>query len=198
MSATNYLVSCSILEDEIKKLFLNKDFKIIYLNWTLHRDYELLEKALKKVLKRCVKQSPNRIVLIYGDYCLGSNGEMKKLAKEFGAIKVEAVNCIDCLLGGRGNYLKTDPDGSKIFLTPGWIKSFDWAFKTVPKDEQHLFKLMFDGCKGIILLDTIGNLQDYNDQIQQFLDFTGLKILETRKINIKNLRQLINQTKNLS
>jgi hypothetical protein len=198
LSTKPYLVSCSILKDEIKKLFLNKNFEVVYLDWSLHRDYELLEKALKKILNRCTEQSSKKIVLVYGDYCLGANGEMERLAKEFGVVKVDAVNCIDCLLGGKGKYLTLDPTGRKIFLSPGWIKSFNWVFQTIPKDEKHLFKIMFDGCEGIILLDTLGNLNDYKDQIQNFLDFTGLKIIETRKTNIKNFKELIYQSKNLS
>jgi len=198
LSTKPYLVSCSILKDEIEKLPFNKNFEIVYLDWSLHRDYELLEKALKKVLTRCMEQSSKKIVLVYGDYCLGPNGEMAKLVKKFGVIKVDAVNCIDCLLGGKGKYLTIDPTGRKIFLSPGWIKSFNWVFQTIPKDEKHLFKLMFEGCEGIILLDTLGNLNEYKDQIQYFLDFTSLKIIETRKVNINNFKELIYQSKNLS
>jgi len=35
---------------------------------------------------------------------------MKKLAHEFGVAKVDAVNCIDCQLGGKGAYLKLTPN----------------------------------------------------------------------------------------
>jgi len=88
LSTKPYLVSCSILKDEIEKLLFNKNFEIIYVDWSLHRDYELLEKALKNVLNRCKEQSSNKIVLVYGDYCLGANGEMEKLAKKFGVVKL--------------------------------------------------------------------------------------------------------------
>ena len=101
-------------------------------------------------------------------------------------------------MGGKGKYLTIDPAGRKIFLSPGWIKSFNWVFQTIPKDEKHPFKLMFEGCEGIILLDTIGNLNDYKDKIQKILDFTSLKIIETRKINITNFKELVYQSKNIS
>ena len=54
-------------------------------------------------------------------------------------------------------------------------------------------KTMFNGFNGIILLNTTGNLDQYENQIQNFIDFTGLKILETRKIEANQLKQLINQ-----
>ena len=54
-------------------------------------------------------------------------------------------------------------------------------------------KTLFNGFNGIILLNTTGNLDQYETQIQNFIDFTGLKILETRKIEANQLKQLINQ-----
>jgi len=54
-------------------------------------------------------------------------------------------------------------------------------------------KTLFNGFNGIILLNTTGNLDQYENQIQNFIDFTGLKILETRKIEANQLKQLINQ-----
>ena len=54
---------------------------------------------------------------------------------------------------------------------------------------------MFSGFKGIILLDTLGNLENYKDQIEEFVNFSGLKVLETRKIGANSLKKLIFQTK---
>jgi hypothetical protein len=163
----------------------------------LHSDYDLLGQNLSKVIESIKKKSSDGIVLVYGDYCLGPNGEMNELAKHHDVVKVDAVNCIDCFLGGSGSYLKVDPEGRLIFLSPGWIKHFDCYLKGASKEEQDLFREMFSGFEGIILLDTLGNLEEYEDQIQDFVDFSGLKILETRRIDIDSLKQLIIQTKKL-
>jgi hypothetical protein len=192
----NYLVCCSVFKDEIEKLSLNEDFQVIFLGMTLHSDYNLLEKNLRKILENCVKNDPNKVVLVYGDICLGVNNEMKKLIKEFGATKVDAINCIDCFLGGKGNYLKVDPEQKLIFLTPGWIKYFNNLQRNTKEEEKTFLRSMFAGFNGIILLDTTGNLPSYKDKIKNFVDFTGLKILETKKLDYNQIRQLINQIKN--
>ncbi|MCW3997529.1 MAG: DUF1638 domain-containing protein [Candidatus Bathyarchaeota archaeon] len=194
MGDKDYLVCCSVFKDEVENLSLNKDFVVVFLGMTLHSDYSLLEKNLRTVLENCVKKNPGKIVLVYGDDCLGLNGEMKKLAKEFDAVKVDAVNCIDCFLGGKGNYLKADPEQKLIFLTPGWIKYFNHQQKKATEEEKSFLKTMFIGFRGIVLLDTTGNLSQYKDQINNFMDFTGLKILETKKLDSNQIKQLINQT----
>ena len=191
MSRSNYLVSCEVFKDEIDKLSLNRDYKIIFLGMTLHSNYNLLEKNLRKVLNNIKKENPNQILLVYGDYCLGLNREMKKLAHEFGSTKIDAINCIDCFLGGKGNYLKLDPEQKLIFLTPGWIKYFYHQKQTTKKEERVFLKKMFNGFKGIILLETIENFKKYSKQIQDFVDFTGLKILEKKKVNTNKIKQLI-------
>ena len=58
-----------------------------------------VEKNLRKVLEHTIKCFHGKVVLVYGDLCLGQNDEMKKLAEEYGVVKVDAVNCIDCQLG---------------------------------------------------------------------------------------------------
>jgi hypothetical protein len=172
---------------------MNKEFEVVFLGMTLHSDYKLLEKNLRKILKNCVISKPNKIVLVYGDHCLGLNGEMKEIVKEFSAKKVDAVNCIDCFLGGKGNYIKADPEQKLIFLSPGWIKYFNLQLQKGTTEEKKFMKTLFTGFNGIILLDTTGNLDNYKDQIQTFVNFTGLKIVETRKLTLNTIKNLINQ-----
>jgi len=189
-----YLVCCSVLKDEIDHLSLAKEYNIIFLGIDLHSDYDLLKQKLNLVLKDCNMKSSRKIILVYGDNCLGSNDEIKELIKNYNVVKVDALNCIDCLLGGKGNYLKADPENKMIFLSPGWIKYFDHYYSIASKEEKNLFSTMFSGLEGIVLLDTLGNLNDYENQIQNFLDFTGLKILKTRRIDARRFRDLIKQT----
>jgi hypothetical protein len=78
-----------------------------------------------------------------------------------------------------------------IFLSPGWIKYFDYYLKSSSKEDQGFFITLFGGLEGIILLDTLGNLKDYQYQIKNFVDITGLEILETKKIDPRKLNDLI-------
>ena len=196
MKSKPYLVCCGVFKDEIDQLSLDKDYNIIFLGMNLHLDYTLLKQSLNKVLRNLAATSSEDVILVYGDFCLGPKGEINELVKQHSIVKVDALNCIDCFLGGGGSNLKIDPEDKTIFLSPGWIKFFNYHYSKSSEEEQNFFRQMFLGFKGIILFDTLGNLEKYEDQIQDFVDFSGLKILGTRKIDKNCLKQLITQTKN--
>jgi hypothetical protein len=68
------------------------------------------------------KHSGKKPVVVYGDLCLGFNGEMNVLMADYDVVKVDALNCIDCLLGGRGNLLEREKDKSNIqSLNTGYL-----------------------------------------------------------------------------
>jgi hypothetical protein len=96
------LVSCSVLKEEIERLVKQGglDADLVFVSKYFHVDYAVLEKNLRRVVENSLSRSHGGIVLVYGDLCLGPNDEMKKLTEEYGLVKVDALNCIDCLLGG--------------------------------------------------------------------------------------------------
>jgi hypothetical protein len=49
---------------------------------------------------------------------------MKKLTEEYGITKVDALNCVDYLLGGKGKVLEADPDQELLFFYPEIIVFF--------------------------------------------------------------------------
>lgn len=73
------LVSCSVLKEELKML-VNQgilDAELVFVSKYFHVDYEAVEKNLRKVLEHALKRSKGKVVLVYGDLCLGQNDEMK-------------------------------------------------------------------------------------------------------------------------
>jgi hypothetical protein len=112
------IVSCSVLKKEIEKLANQGDLdaETVFVSKYFHVDYALLEKNLRQVLQKTLLRSPGGIILVYGDLCLGPNNEMKKLTEEYGIVKVDALNCIDCLLGGKGKVSEADPDHDLFFV----------------------------------------------------------------------------------
>ena len=123
-----------------------------------------------------------KIVLVYGDLCLGQDGEIKKLADEYGIVKVAAVNCIDCQLGGKGRFLEADPEYNLIFVGPGMVDSFE-NFKCYLRtqgvnDVDAALAKIFSGIKGAVLLDTCGD----GEKLEITFKETGvpLEVLETR------------------
>ena len=119
--------------------------------------------------------------------------EMKKLAKEYGVVKIDALNCIDCQLGGKGKSAQADPHQDLIFLTPGMTDFFKHT-KVIVRREGYVeeaFKQLFKGIRGIVLLDTLGKAAQLKTEVEELN--TGLKILETRKIGCENVKNVIKE-----
>jgi len=120
------IVSCSVLREELEQLVDQGklDAKLVFVSKFFHVNYEAVEKNLRKVLESTLNCFGGKVVLVYGDLCLGQNYEMKKLAEEYGIVKVDAVNCIDCQLGGKGKFYEADPEHNLMFMGSGMIGFF--------------------------------------------------------------------------
>ncbi len=157
------LVSCSALKAEIQELVKRGDFNadLVFVSKFFHGDYALLEKNLREVLKRTLSRFSGRVILVYGDLCLGPNDEMKELAKEYGVIKVDAVTCIDCLLGGKGKFFEADSTHKLLLLDPGMIGFYKYFKKKAQQEgvDEDALRQFFSGLKGIMLLDTLGEVR---------------------------------------
>jgi hypothetical protein len=187
------LVSCSVLKEEINQLIKQGsiDAEVVYVSKFFHIDYAEVESNLRKVLEKTQKRFKGKIVLVYGDLCLGQDNEMKKLAQEYGIAKIDALNCVDCQLGGKGKFNQEDPEHNLMFMGPGMIGFFNHAKEQMLKEgaDEAMFANMFSGIKGMVILDTCGDAE----KCRQDLEKSGinLKILETWKIGLENVRQVL-------
>ena len=189
------LVSCSVLRMEIEKLVKQGELnaETVFVSKYFHVDYAQIEKNLRPVIEKALQRHPNNVILVYGDLCLGMDNEMKKLAEEYGIVKIDALNCIDCQLGGKGKFLEADPHHDLMFLSPGMTDFFSHAKSMMRKEgiEETALNQLFSGLRGIILLDTIGNGAQLKAEVQK-LD-TGLQILEMRHIGCGNVKDVIQE-----
>jgi hypothetical protein len=187
------LVSCSVLKDELQQLVKqgSLDAELVFVSKYFHVDYEAVEKNLRKVLATTLKRFNGKVVLVYGDLCLGQNNEMKKLAEEYGIVKVDAVNCIDCQLGGKGKFFDADPEHNLMFMGPGMVEFFKHMKEKMLKEgvDEVAFANMFSGIKGIVFLDTCGNAEKLREELKK--SGMGLPILETREIGLENVRRVV-------
>ena len=187
------LVSCSVLREELEQLVKqgNLDVDLVFVSKYFHVDYELVEKNLRRVLDYKLKSSDQKVVLVYGDLCLGPNGEMKRLAEEYSIVKINAVNCVDCQLGGKGKSLEADPEHNLMFMGPGMIEFFKHMKGELLKQgmDETAFVGMFSGIKGFVLLDTCGNAEEMKKEIEAA--GLGVPILETRQIGLENVKRVI-------
>ena len=189
------LVSCSVLKNEIKKLVQQGelDAEMVFVSKYFHVDYAQIEKNLRPVIENALKRYPGNVILVYGDLCLGMKDQMNKLAEEYSIEKIDALNCIDCQLGGKGKSLETDPNQDLMVLSPGMTDFFRHAKDMIRKEgfDETVLKELFKDIRGIILLDTMGNSSELTKQVEK-LD-TGLDILETRYVGCENVKNVIQE-----
>jgi hypothetical protein len=187
------IVSCSVLKRELQQLKTEGklDAELVYVSKNFHVDYGLLENNLRKVLEHTKKRFKGKIVLVYGDLCLGQDNEMKKLADELGITKIDAQNCVDCQLGGKGIVNTVDPHHNLMFMGPGMIEFFqDMKPKMVEEGmDEETFQNMFNGIKGFVILDTCGD----GEKLVEAMKKAGLNrpVLETRKIGTENVLRVV-------
>ena len=181
------LVSCSVLKEELEQLVKqgSLDADLVFVSKYFHVDYEAVEKNLRRVLEHTLKRFSGKVVLVYGDLCIGQDNEMKKLAQEYGVVKVDAVNCVDCQLGGKGKFFEADPEHNLMFMGPGMIEFFKHMKGKLLKEgvDEAAFANMFSGIKGIVLLDTCGNAEKCKEELEKL--GIGLPILETSDTGVK-------------
>ncbi len=187
------LVSCSVLREELEQLVKKGDLdaEIVFVSKFFHIDYAELEKNLRKVLEKTQKRFNGKIVLVYGDLCLGQDDEMKKLSKEYGIEKIDAVNCIDCQLGGKGKSLEADPEHNLMFMGPGMIGFFKHAKEQMLREgvDDATFAKMFSGIKGAVILDTCDSAEKCKEELEK--SGIGLRVLETRKVGLENVKRVV-------
>jgi hypothetical protein len=116
---------------------------------------------------------------------------MKQLAQEYGLAKIDALNCVDCLLGGKGKIDEVDPLHELMFFDPGMIEFFRIAKKKLKQEgmDEEALQNMFSGIKGIVLLDTLGEVEKCKEEIEDL--HTGLAILEIREVGLENLKSVL-------
>lgn len=185
-----FVISCGILSDEIQELVETGqlDIDVKYLGAGLHYDYDRLEKALEGAMQDSSEKQRGKGVVIYGDVCMGFDHQIKDLVNKYGFVKVDALNCVDCLLGGKGELLKIDPDHKAFFITPGWIR-FWKQFETSKEDLKSRYSML----DGLALLDSLGNLDELKEDIEEISRCTGLQVKERRDVGLEGLRQVIQE-----
>ncbi len=185
------LIVCGIFKQEIMGLIEQGTLKVkpYFLNPGLHNDPPLLEKALRGLLVKQTQRNSGNVIVMYGDICLGFQNEMAALVDEFNVVKVNAMNCIDCYLGGEGRLLKIDPNHEYFFLNPSWIElEFGERDLDCPTAASHS---EFNMLKGLYLLDTLENLDQYEPRIQKISRFTNLPVVARENIGLEGLKQVL-------
>jgi len=195
-----YLICCGILKKEIEKLIEDSQLPVepFFLEAGLHVNPDELEEQLTQAIEECSKDSSRGIIVVYGDLC---HLQMKEIIGKYdNVVKVDALNCIDCLLGGHGKLSEVDPNYDYFYLSPGWMPSNLKAnprFSPIfygPSPEE--IKQQFSKIKGILLFDSLEDLDESKNEIEEFSNHTGLPILGKKLAGLDRLKDFILETIN--
>jgi hypothetical protein len=183
------IIACGIFKKELERLVEEKAFDadLHFLDPGLHNDPRRLGQVLKGALEKRSKQYPKGVIVAYGDICMGFNHEIKGLVEEYGAAKIDALNGIDALLGGKGKLLEIDPEHAYFFINDAWI-DLEFADRTTTKEQT---REEFSVLKGLYLLDTLGDLDSRMKEIEAICDLTGLPTIERQNIGLEGLKSVI-------
>jgi hypothetical protein len=189
-----YLISCGILKREIEKLIENDPLKVepCFLDAGLHADYDELERELTRAIEEHLKDKSRGIIIVYGDLC--HPNIVSIVGKYSNVVKVDALNCIDCLLGGHGRLLEIDPNHDYFYLSPGWMPSNlknNERFKVIFDKSTEEMRKQFSKLKGIILIDSLGNLSEFKEEIEEFSYRIRLPVLDEKVVGIDGVKDVI-------
>jgi len=113
------------LKKELEKLVHQGelDAELIFVSKYFHVDYSQIEKNLRPVIEKALERfSWKSHSSLRGSLPrLGQRDE--KTCDEYGIIKIDALNCIDCQMGGKGKSAEADPNHDLIFSLP-WDDRF--------------------------------------------------------------------------
>ena len=185
------IISCGILKKEMEALVERGDIDadVTFLSERLHSSYERLDRALHAAIQKQQSAGIEDIIVVYGDLCLGFHDEMRSLIAQYGVVKVDALNCIDCLLGGKGKLLEIDPEHEYLFLNPAFIAFSEGIQGTSKEKTREMFAML----KGILLLDALGDLDEYKKEIEKMEDRTGLEVLERRNVGLEGFKRVLSE-----
>jgi len=192
------IVSCGTLRMELESLrqsgFLDAD-AVLYCAPGLHEWPWELEKHLPRQLLRAAQTSP-RIIVVYGKKCFK---DLKHPARETdaliqetvgNAVRANASNCVDMLMSLEERE-KLAGSERVHWLTPGWLKHWDFIFKDWDTGKANE---MFPYHDKAVVLDAIGYfdrlMADEPEKILRISDWMKLPI-NAYPVSLERLKRLL-------
>jgi hypothetical protein len=129
---------------------------------------------------------------------------MKQLIGNYDNVtKVDALNCIDCLLGGHGRLRGVDPNWEYLYLSPGWPPSslrespkFNSFFNSYSDEQKKAMISKNEGShylryEGAIIFDTLGDLDSLKAEIEQFTGDVKLPVISIKTVGLDGLKDVV-------
>lgn len=192
------IVSCGTLQMELETLRRSPSLdvdRVFYCAPGLHEWPWELEKQLPRQLTAAADVAATTVV-VYGERCFIDPGDPSlvtdALIRAHGknAVRVKAYNCVD-MLADAGERERMS-DGQKVhWLTPGWLKHWDFIFKDW---DAGLANEMFPAYDKAVVLDALGYFDELlatrPERILQISDWMKIPI-ESAAISLDRFKSLI-------
>ena len=159
------IVSCGTMRQEIERLrgsgLLDVD-KVFYAAPGLHEWPWEYEKQVTRRLQDAQKVSAD-VIVVYGARCFVDTSKPERVTdtlireQNVNAVRIKAANCVD-MLASREERERISGSQKVHWLTPGWLKHWDFIFKDWDVGK---FNEMFPRHDKAIVLDALG----YYDQL---------------------------------
>ena len=179
------VISCGIFREELEYLIAEKkvDFNVVFLDPTLHVNFDRLRSRLVEALDNCTKRG-EKPLLIYGK----CHPDMDKIAAGYGARRIDAGNCLEAL-AGRDEIRRLDGEAKTFFLTAGWINNWEKMFNVGFEDFGYDFRAMFSTYKRIVVFDS-GVSPINEEKVLRLSDYTSLPV-EKLPLSLARFMKLI-------
>jgi len=191
------IVSCGTMRMEVEALrrsgFLDAD-EVLYCAPGLHEWPRELEQQLQRQLAAAGDASP-RTIVIYGEKCFIDVNDPRRvtdaLVRQYGAnaVRVDASNCVD-MLASRQERRELAAAHKVYWLTPGWLKHWDFIFKNWDSGKANE---MFPAYDKAVVLDALS----YFEQLMEESPERILEISDWMKIPVESVPVSLGRLKSL-
>ena len=192
------IVSCGTLKPEIERLQAEKfcdGEKIFFTAPGLHEWPWELEKQLPRQLEKAMGSS-DKIIVLYGERCFLDSKNPLRVTEALihevcpQAVRINATTCVDMLADAEQR--EKLAEGNKVYwLTPGWIKNWNFIFKDWDKGKANE---MFPGHDKAVVLDALGYFDtlmlESPEEILRISDWMNLP-LESMEIPLDRFKKLL-------
>ncbi len=184
------IIACGIFKDEIDKIIDDLGFplEVHYLDPGLHVDFDELAFGLKAKLEECKDKDYEGIIVAYGE----CHPKIAEILSPYKAELLVCQNCIDAFIT-RKKVEDIARRGLYFYLSPGWAKSWRDMFDKMGWDQEET-RFQLAPFKGTIFIDTLGNAEDYVQDLIEFLDYT-LLVYEVMPADLDHFKSLIVEAK---
>jgi hypothetical protein len=196
------IVSCGTMREELERLrtsgFLDVD-KIFYAAPGLHEWPWEYEKQVTRRLRDAQKVS-GHLIVVYGARCFVDNLKPERVTdtlireQNVNAVRIKAANCVD-MLASREERERIGGSQKVHWLTPGWLKHWDFIFKDWDVGK---FNEMFPRHDKAVVLDALGYydqlMLESPERVLQISDMMNLP-MESYSVSLDRLKELLTEAR---